>query len=389
MLNLSVFLEDSARSHPDRDAVVLGDLRLTYAQVNGFANQVANLLVSRGIGPGDKVALSCPNLPYFPIVYYGILKAGATVVPLNVLLKGREIAYHLEDSDAKAYFCFEGTPDLPMGQMGHDGFSNAGRCEHFFMITADMMAPSPIEGTETMVQALGGHADTFESVATEATDQFDITSTLYYTDFHRNWYKLGSVLGSSIGDVLADPDGHAAEMGVLEGGASADDALLVRANNRTYVAQGVQSILGLRWNGAGTHEAEIGIRYHQDEEDRFQHDDRYRMVAGRMELTSAGAPGSQANRVSEARAWSAFVQDQIALGRWTVTPGVRFESIDFTRTDYAGTDPDRSSPSGVRENDVTAWIPGLGVAFERSPGVTFFGGVHRGLDQPWFTLSRD
>ncbi len=115
MLNLSVFLEDSARRVPDRDALVLGDMRLTYAQVNGFANQVANMLVARGIQPGDKVALSCPNLPYFPIVYYGILKAGAVVVPLNVLLKGREIAYHLKDSDAKAYFCFQGTPDLPMG----------------------------------------------------------------------------------------------------------------------------------------------------------------------------------------------------------------------------------------------------------------------------------
>ncbi len=89
--------------------MVLGDTRLTYAQVDAAASQVANLLVSRGIEPGDKVALSCPNLPYFPIVYYGILKAGATVVPLNVLLKGREVAYHLDDSDAKAYFCFQGT----------------------------------------------------------------------------------------------------------------------------------------------------------------------------------------------------------------------------------------------------------------------------------------
>ena len=109
MPNLSSLLEDSARQYADREAVVLGDTRLTYAQVNGAANQVANLLVSRGIQPGDKVALSCPNLPYFPIVYYGILKAGATVVPLNVLLKGREVAYHLADSDAKAYFCFQGT----------------------------------------------------------------------------------------------------------------------------------------------------------------------------------------------------------------------------------------------------------------------------------------
>ena len=99
-----------------------GDTRLTYAQVDAAANQVANLLVSRGIEPGDKVALSCPNLPYFPIVYYGILKAGATVVPLNVLLKGREVAYHLDDSDAKAYFCFQGTAELPIGAEGHAGF---------------------------------------------------------------------------------------------------------------------------------------------------------------------------------------------------------------------------------------------------------------------------
>src|SRR4029079_4441389 len=118
MLNLSILLEDSARTSPDRTAVVLGPQRLTYAQVDAAANQVASLLASRGIRPGDKVALSCPNLPYFPIVYYGILKAGAVGVTLNVLLKGREVAYHLADSEAKAYLCFEGTADLPMGAEG-------------------------------------------------------------------------------------------------------------------------------------------------------------------------------------------------------------------------------------------------------------------------------
>ncbi len=177
MLNLSLFLEDSARSQPDRDAVVLGDMRLTYAQVDGFANQVANLLRSRGLEPGDKVALSCPNLPYFPIVYYGILKAGGVVVPLNVLLKGREIAYHLNDSDAKAYFCFEGTPELPMGEAGNAGFGMAGDCEHFFLVTADPTAASPIEGVQTLGQAVADQPATFESVATEATD----TAVILYT----------------------------------------------------------------------------------------------------------------------------------------------------------------------------------------------------------------
>jgi long-chain acyl-CoA synthetase len=170
MLNLSVLLEDSARSHPDRAAVVLGERRLTYAQVDAAANQVANLLVARGIRPGDKVALSCPNVPYFPVVYYGILKAGAVVVPLNVLLKSREIAYHLQDSDAKAYVCFQGTPELPMGEAGWAAFADTEGCEHFFVVTADPAAASPIEGAETLGAATRGQPATFTSAATSADD---------------------------------------------------------------------------------------------------------------------------------------------------------------------------------------------------------------------------
>jgi long-chain acyl-CoA synthetase len=177
MTNLAAFLENSAQAYPDRTAIVFGDTRLTYPQVNGAANQVANLLVSRGIKPGDKVALSCPNLPYFSIVYFGILKAGATVVPLNVLLKGREVAYHLGDSDAKAYFAFQGTPELPIGAEAYEGFQAADGCEHFFVITADPTAPSPIEGTETMGQAMGGQPPTFDGVDVDDED----TAVILYT----------------------------------------------------------------------------------------------------------------------------------------------------------------------------------------------------------------
>lgn len=176
MPNLSSLLEGSAEAYPDRTAVVLGDTRLTYTQVDAAASQVANLLVSRGIGRGDKVALSCPNLPHFPIVYYGILKAGATVVPLNVLLKGREVAYHLDDSDAKAYFCFQGTPELPIGAEGHAGFEQTDSCEHFFVITVDPAAESPIEGTQTLGQALVGQAPVFE---TREVDEDDTAVILY------------------------------------------------------------------------------------------------------------------------------------------------------------------------------------------------------------------
>lgn len=166
MLNLAVMLADSSKRHPDRDAVVLGDTRLSYAAVDAAANQVANLLVDHGVRPGDRVALSCANVPYFPIVYYGILKAGGTVVPLNVMLKGREVAYHLTDSGAKAYFCFEGTPALPIGENGRAGFDAVDTCEHFFLLGADFLTAT-----------LAGLPTTFPTAPTLPTD----TAVILYT----------------------------------------------------------------------------------------------------------------------------------------------------------------------------------------------------------------
>jgi long-chain acyl-CoA synthetase len=139
------------------------------------ANQVANLLVSRGIGAGDKVAIACPNLPYFPFVYFGILKSGATVVPLNVLLQAREIAYHLADSEAKALFCFEGTPELPLGERGRAGFDDSA-AEHFIVLPAAPLATESPYG-ETIWAALNGMPDVFETAPTAPDD----TAVILYT----------------------------------------------------------------------------------------------------------------------------------------------------------------------------------------------------------------
>lgn len=170
MVNLSSILEDSTAKHPDHPAIVFGDARLNYAQLNGAANQVANLLVSRGIQPGDRVALSCPNLPYFTIIYFGILKAGGTVVPLNILLKGREVAYHLNDSGAKAYFAFEGTADLPIGDAAWEGFQATDSCQDFFLIKLDSTGPAPLEPPEHYAPLVAEQSPVFETVQTDADD---------------------------------------------------------------------------------------------------------------------------------------------------------------------------------------------------------------------------
>jgi long-chain acyl-CoA synthetase len=177
MLNLSTVLQESARRYPSKIAYVFGDTELSYAQVDGAANMVANGLVAKGIKPGDKIGLSCLNLPFFPIAYFGILKAGAVVVPLSVLLKKDEIAYHLSDSEAKAYFCFVGTEDLPMGQMGFAGFNEAPLCENFFMIMPKPEMPSPIEGTQTLGSLMNGQSPVFDTIQTGAED----TAVIIYT----------------------------------------------------------------------------------------------------------------------------------------------------------------------------------------------------------------
>lgn len=183
MLNLATILEESTRRYPNQTAIVFNDVRLSYTQLNSAANQVAQGLKNIGLERGDHVALSCLNLPYFSIVYYGILKAGGTVVPLNVLLKRQEVTYHLDDSEAKVYFCFQGTEQLPMGEEGFAGFNEAKGCEHFVMITADPAQDSSIEGTQTLGQFMKDQAPNFDMVQTQPED----TAVILYTSGTPIW----------------------------------------------------------------------------------------------------------------------------------------------------------------------------------------------------------
>ncbi|MEX2016119.1 MAG: AMP-binding protein, partial [Candidatus Hydrogenedentales bacterium] len=177
MFNLVSILENNVRERPDKAAVVFGQFRLSYAQINMMANQLANGLRSIGIGRGDKVAFSCPNLPYFPIVWFGVLKTGATLVPMSVLLTRREIAYHLTDSESRAYICFEGTAELPMGEAGRAAFAEVESCEHFYVIPTQPGGSSPYEGVKTLMELMGAQSPECE------TDQCspDDTALIIYT----------------------------------------------------------------------------------------------------------------------------------------------------------------------------------------------------------------
>ncbi|WP_307837336.1 AMP-binding protein, partial [Aeromicrobium sp. YIM 150415] len=136
-------------------------------------------------------------------MYFGILKAGATVVPLNILLTAREVAYHLDDSDAKAYFAFEGAPGVPIGDHAWEGFNQVEGVKDFFLIKLDSAAPAPLEGPEYYAPLVAEQSPVFESVARDDDD----TAVILYTSGttgqpkgaelrHRNMYD-NAALGES------------------------------------------------------------------------------------------------------------------------------------------------------------------------------------------------
>jgi len=106
MTHLATLLTDASAEAPDRVALKLDDFEVNYALLDEASARVAGLLRARGISSGDRVGVMLPNVPYFAAVFFGLLRAGAAAVPMNVLLREREVAFYLGDSDAKAVFAW-------------------------------------------------------------------------------------------------------------------------------------------------------------------------------------------------------------------------------------------------------------------------------------------
>jgi len=106
--NLASNLTRTAAEHPDQIAVKLDDAAFDYSLLDNASQRVSAMLKTKGVGLGDRVGIMLPNVPYFPAVYYGVLRAGAVVVPMNVLLKAREVGFYLSDPQVKVLFAWHG-----------------------------------------------------------------------------------------------------------------------------------------------------------------------------------------------------------------------------------------------------------------------------------------
>jgi len=222
------------------------------------------------------------------------------------------------------------------------------------------------------------------------SERFKITSNFYHNGFKRNWYKLDDIVYSGdsqkISKVLSNPDKYSGHMSLVRGELNeTDNSLKVKANNREYVSKGIQTKIDYHWYGKNDsfNDLEIGFRFHYDEEDRFQWEDIYNINNGFMSLSKYGDKGSQGNRISSANSFASYIMYKYKLKRFTITPGIRYESIDLERNDYGKSNPQRNKNEvSYRQNKVSVFIPGFGLNYSFNNNVSMFGGLHKGYSPP-------
>ena len=232
-----------------------------------------------------------------------------------------------------------------------------------------------------------------------------LNATAYNNEHQRDWFKTEGIdfdgsdnaqnfsrtswanvvnavnSGTSIG--IGDGTLSASQLqSILNGSAdTVAGSIQLRSNAREYFSRGLQ--LKLDWATEiqdVRHNMELGLRYHEDEEDRLQRNSTYQQVDGDLLLNSFGELGNAGNRVQEAQAIALHIQDRMEVGNWVLTPGFRYESIDQKRTRY--NDGLARTFRDSRENHTSVLLPGFGAIYKLNDKLSLVGGVHKGFTAP-------
>jgi Fe(3+) dicitrate transport protein len=235
----------------------------------------------------------------------------------------------------------------------------------------------------------------------EINSNLNFTATAYNNQHERNWFKTEGIdfdgsdnaqdfSRNSWANVISALNNNESLngisttqlQGILDGDIdTAQGSIQLRSNAREYYSRGIQ--FGLHWDqtiGEVKHQLEVGLRLHEDEEDRLQRNSTYQQVNGELQLNDFGELGNAGNRIQEAQALALHVYDRIEFGDWVLTPGVRFEDIQQKRTRF--NDGETRTFRDDRENDTQVVLPGLGALYKMDDNWTLVAGAHKGFTAP-------
>lgn len=209
----------------------------------------------------------------------------------------------------------------------------------------------------------------------DLSERFSLGTSVYYNDFSRNWYKTSKINGDSLGS------------GGIETAAvydkSASDSSLevdVKANNRDYLSQGIQTVLDADFNA---HQVKFGLRFHKDEMDRYQWVDGYELDSNyNMNLVNKGVAGTDSNRIDSAEAIALFMHDEWTIGDLIINAGLRYEDMKIERNDWGKTDPERLGTPSHKVNELDVVLPSLALTYRMTDELVLLGGVQKGFAPP-------
>ena len=209
----------------------------------------------------------------------------------------------------------------------------------------------------------------------DLSPRFSLGTSVYYNHFSRNWYKTSKINGDSLGK------------GGIETAAaydkSASDSSLevdVKANNRDYLSQGIQTVLDADFNA---HQVKFGLRFHKDEMDRYQWVDGYKLDSNyNMNLVNKGVAGTDSNRIDSAEAIALFMHDEWTVGDLIINAGLRYEDMKIERNDWGKTDPERLGTPSHKVNELDVVLPSLALTYRMTDELVLLGGVQQGFAPP-------
>ena len=214
------------------------------------------------------------------------------------------------------------------------------------------------------------------------TKGLSIHSTGYYSNTFRDWGRVNTAGGQSLNSILQNPDALATAYQILTGRATGN--LDFQSAARTYFSKGFQTNAQyLFTTGEMTHKIQVGIRYHEDQADRYATRSIYTMTNGTMVLTTSGVKGNQENQLRKGRSLATFLNYDLSIKGLKVSPGIRFEKINFDFQNYGNADNARMGTAlKTAENGLAILLPGVGFNYRFNESFNILGGIHRGFSPP-------
>ncbi|MFN4144874.1 MAG: TonB-dependent receptor family protein [Runella sp.] len=214
------------------------------------------------------------------------------------------------------------------------------------------------------------------------TKKLGLTTTAYYANTFRDWARVNSIGGQSLNNILANPILHATPYQIMTGRANGN--IVYQSAARDFNVRGIQSNLKFDFNtGSIEHSLQAGIRYHEDEADRYATQSTFAMTNGQMILTTAGVKGNNENQLRLANSMATYLNYEISYKGFTLSPGFRTENINLELQNFGNADNARLGNNlRTATNQLTVFLPGVGFNWDLNKTTHIFGGVHKGFSPP-------